>query len=123
MKNGRVELDNRTVWFLNDQRHREDGPAIEFHSGTQEWFLNDQRHRIDGPAVIDIDGDKAWYQNGNLHREDGPAIEWDNGTNEWHLNGQQVTEEEFEHWKVKNDLNKSLHENLAPKLKTKGLKI
>lgn len=34
-----------------------------------------ERHREDGPAVEYADGSKYWYQNGELHREDGPAIE------------------------------------------------
>jgi hypothetical protein len=27
-------------WFLNGVLHREDGPAIEWTSGTQYWYLN-----------------------------------------------------------------------------------
>lgn len=34
-------------WIL----HREDGPAIEYEDGTNEWYINNQRHRIDGPAI------------------------------------------------------------------------
>jgi hypothetical protein len=51
-------------WFLNGDFHREDGPAIEWPSGTKKWLLN-----------------------GELHREDGPAIEWANGYKEWYLRG------------------------------------
>lgn len=27
-------------WFVNDQLHREDGPAIEHANGNKDWFLN-----------------------------------------------------------------------------------
>jgi hypothetical protein len=27
-------------WWLNDQLHREDGPAIEWADGTKSWWLN-----------------------------------------------------------------------------------
>jgi hypothetical protein len=29
-------------WWLNGKFHREDGPAIEYPSGTKEWYLNDE---------------------------------------------------------------------------------
>lgn len=28
------------IWYLNDQLHREDGPAIECANGTKEWYPN-----------------------------------------------------------------------------------
>ncbi len=30
-------------WFLNDKLHREDGPAIEYASGTKYWYLNGEQ--------------------------------------------------------------------------------
>jgi len=74
MKEYKVEVyDSKTIWFnLNDQLHREDGPAIEYKTGS-----------------------KFWYLNGQLHREDGPAIESANGDKFWYLNGQQLSESEF----------------------------
>jgi len=27
-------------WYLNNKKHREDGPAIEYTSGIKDWFLN-----------------------------------------------------------------------------------
>jgi|SRR5579859_2901924 len=48
-------------WLLNDQLHREDGPALEFTNGSKEWCFHGQYHRLDGPAVEHIDGYKAWY--------------------------------------------------------------
>lgn len=107
-----------TVWRLNGRLHREDGPAVEFASGTKVWYHNDLRHREDGPAIEYADGDKHWYRHGlchredgpareyasghkewclddRLHREDGPAIEYANGSRGWYLNSEELTEEEF----------------------------
>ncbi len=30
-------------WYLNDQLHREDGPATEWSDGTREWYLDGKR--------------------------------------------------------------------------------
>ena len=57
-------------WYLNGQRHREDGPAIELSSGTKSWYLNGQRHREDGPAVDYSDGYKSWYLNDTKYTEE-----------------------------------------------------
>ena len=83
-------------WFLNGQRHREDGPAIEFSNGSKHWYLNGKFHREDGPAVEFSNGDKEWWLNGQLHREDGPAIEYSDGNKYWYLNGEKMTEAIFE---------------------------
>jgi hypothetical protein len=37
----------RQKWFLNDKRHRVDGPAMEWADGTKEWFLNDIEYEED----------------------------------------------------------------------------
>jgi len=34
--------ENRIEWYLNNQLHRTDGPAIERADGTRLWYLNDQ---------------------------------------------------------------------------------
>ena len=75
-------------WYQNGERHRLDGPAIEYANGTKSWYQNDKRHRLDGPAVEDANGYKAWHQNGELHRLDGPAVEYASGGKEWHQNGE-----------------------------------
>jgi antitoxin component YwqK of YwqJK toxin-antitoxin module len=67
--------------------------------GTKRWYLNDKRHREDGPAVEWTGGYKAWYLNGNLHREDGPAVECSDGNKSWYINGEKLTEEEFDNRK------------------------
>ena len=86
--------DNRTEWFLNGKRHREDGPAIEWSNGDKSWYKNGKCHREDGPAIEYTSG-KFWYKNGNYHREDGPAIEYANGDKEWYLKGVELSEKEF----------------------------
>jgi hypothetical protein len=38
---GIAELTNGSKnWYLNDKRHRVDGPAIEWADGTKQWVLN-----------------------------------------------------------------------------------
>jgi len=60
---------DRTEWYLNGKRHREDGPAIEWVNGTKAWYLNDKLHRVDGPAIEWADGSKVWYLNGIQYNE------------------------------------------------------
>ena len=87
--------DNGTkFWCLNDELHREDGPAVEYANGDKSWYLKGKLHREDGPASEWANGTKRWYLNGNLHREDGPAIEHADGTKCWYLKGEELTETE-----------------------------
>ena len=53
MKNGKyIECDGEvTRYYKNDEYHREDGPAIEWISGSQYWFRDGKRHRLGGPAI------------------------------------------------------------------------
>jgi hypothetical protein len=64
-------------------------------SGAKFWYLNDQLHREDGPAIEYSNGTKFWYLNDELHREDGPAAEYSDGTKGWFLNGVELSEEEY----------------------------
>ena len=82
-------------WYLNDQLHREDGPAVECPNGTKQWWSNGMCHRENGPAIEWANGRKSWWVNDKLHRLDGPAIENPSGRKEWWLNGNEYTEEEF----------------------------
>lgn len=63
--------------------------------GNREWYLNRKRHREGGPAAEWHDGYKGWYINGKKHREGGPACEWPKGFKKWFLNGIEYTEEEY----------------------------
>lgn len=50
-----------TVWYQNGKRHREDGPAVEYASGTKKWYKNGKPHRFNGPAVEYASGCKEWW--------------------------------------------------------------
>jgi hypothetical protein len=69
--------------------------TVKVYEDKTEWRINGQRHREDGPAVEYTNGDKEWFLNGKLHREDGPAIEYVNGSKSWWINGKQLSEAEF----------------------------
>jgi len=83
-------------YFNKDgKRHRTDGPAVEYASGTKEWYLNGKLHRTDGgPAIELANGSKFWILNGKRHREDGPAVEFANGNKYWYLNDERVEMED-----------------------------
>ena len=36
----KVYPNGSKLWWLNEELHREDGPAIEWLDGTKEWYLN-----------------------------------------------------------------------------------
>ena len=46
-----------------------DGPAIEWHDGTEEWYQNNKRHRENSPAIKFTDGYQAWYIHGKLCKQ------------------------------------------------------
>ena len=70
----RILKSDRIEYKLNGKLHREDGPAIEYASGTKCWYLNGLNHRENGPAVEYPNGTKYWLINGLFHRDDGPAV-------------------------------------------------
>ncbi len=39
--------DGTKAWYLNGQRHREDGPASEYTDGSKGWWLNDKKYTED----------------------------------------------------------------------------
>ena len=67
----KVYLNGDVFWRnKEDQRHREDGPAKEFASGTKSWYINGKRHRKDGPAVEYASGSKQWFIRGVHYTEE-----------------------------------------------------
>lgn len=70
--------------------------CITSREGNNHWYLNGERHREDGPAYEGADGSKQRWINDTHHREDGPAIEYANGNRYWYLNDVQMTEHEFD---------------------------
>ena len=95
MKNGLVKDEDKEIWYLDDEFHREDGPAVKYTNGDKFWFQYGERHRIEGPAVEFANGGKFWYKNDQLHRTDGPAVNYSYGLKEWHIHGEKYTENEF----------------------------
>ena len=39
--------------------------TVKVYPKTKEWYLNDQLHREDGPAIEGTNGYKAWYLKGD----------------------------------------------------------
>ncbi len=123
MRNGKyVDASGIIEWYENDQLHKIDGPA--FVSGESKlWYEHGKLHREDGPAIITSHRNQAWYKHGKQHREDGPAVIHSNGNKEWFINGNQLTQEEFNQWLDKKNLNEKLHSTLAPSPTIKRGKI
>lgn len=104
MKDGLdIDLIGNKRWYLNNQLHREDGPAQEFGAYSEEsykaYFLYNKCHRDGKPAREWANGGKEYYQHGQLHRDDGPAVEHPENHKEWYLHGKKLnceTQEEFE---------------------------
>jgi len=71
-----------------------------------EHTLNGKLHRTNGPARIWDNGTKSWFINGSLHREHGPAVILSNGTKYWFINGKQLSENEFNQYILKHNLEK-----------------
>jgi ribonucleoside-diphosphate reductase alpha chain len=68
-----------------------EGVEVYVDEGGTEWhLLDDEIHREDGPAAIDADGTMQYFVHGKLHRQDGPAIIHPDGREEFYLNGNRV---------------------------------
>jgi len=98
MKNGlNIEEDGTKRYYLNDELHREDGPACEHSNGIKSYWKNGKFHRDGGlPAIEYPNGDKSYLINGKYHREDGPAIEHKKGIF-YYLDGSDLEEQNY--WK------------------------
>jgi hypothetical protein len=81
-------------YYLNDNLHRLDGPAVIQNNGTKYFLVNNKLHRTNGPAIEYENGYKEWYYEGKLHRLNGPAI--DNLYNKkFYIYGIQYLEHEY----------------------------
>jgi len=40
--------------------------------GNKSWYINGNKHREDGPAIEWADGSKYWYINGNYYGDKEP---------------------------------------------------
>jgi len=61
----------------------------------ERWYLNGERHREDGPAVVWADGSKFWYIDDKRHRLYGLAVEYANGRKWFFIAGVEYTEEDY----------------------------
>jgi len=43
--------------------------CVESADGTKRWYLDNEFHRKDGPAIEYVNGTKQWYLNGELLSE------------------------------------------------------
>jgi hypothetical protein len=97
------QIDNEGCEYYKTK----DGYRIEYPNGSKYWYVNGKLHRLDGPAVEypgpNGHGHVGWLQNGEYHRIDGPAYEDDNGQKGWYINGKQMTEKQFNKWRVKHN--------------------
>jgi len=51
--NGPAWIDpNYKKWYVNDELHRTDGPAIEYNNGMVEWWWKGKSYMFDGWADI-----------------------------------------------------------------------
>lgn len=58
------DAEDRIEYRVDGLRHRADGPAVIYPSGTQMWYLHGRHHRVDGPAIEWFDGATAWIIHG-----------------------------------------------------------
>ena len=69
------------------------------------YYVNNEVHREDGPASVWDDGSKYWYCNGVAHREDGPAVEYGHDYSNffvkyrYYINGEEIDPKEFRYRK------------------------
>lgn len=62
-----IHADGTREWKnVEGKRHRLDGPAIEWATGSRNWFVNGVAHREDGPAYEDVTGYCEWWIQGNM---------------------------------------------------------
>ena len=123
LHDGENVRENDIVWIKNGLLHREDGPAIQHALGYIAWYFEGQKHRLDGPAITWKDGSCEWFVHGLRHREDGPACIESDGSKEWWIDDVQLTEEQFNQWLAKKQLNEKLQSSLSEKSEQKKNKI
>lgn len=95
----------------------------KLHLNGCHWWINNQHHRDDGPASEYANGDKHWYKENMKHREDGPAVERIDGTEEWWVFGVKKTGVEYISWLKLYLLKENLEKDLKNKEKLKTIKI
>lgn len=77
----RIETPRYVLYTLNDQYHRDDGPAVLYDNGNYMYYQHGIVHRVGGPTIMELPtatqtGIEVWRVHGILHREGGPARTW-----------------------------------------------
>ena len=62
----KVHTDGYKSWWLNDKRHREDGPALTYSDGRVFWYLNgekltEEEHRVRMYPVVETPKTKELF--------------------------------------------------------------
>ena len=62
----KVYTDGYKSWWLNDKRHREDGPALTYSDGRVFWYLNgekltEEEHRVRMYPVVETPKTKELF--------------------------------------------------------------
>lgn len=80
-----------TLYLLEGDLHRVDGPAKVYGDGTEEFYFEGARHRDHGlPAVISSTGELEYHVHGVLHRDgDLPALVDPEGDEEYWVEGKR----------------------------------
>lgn len=85
-----------------------DNPAYS-SLGINKWYKNGVLHRNnDLPAYIEEQFVLKWYNNGKIHRDNlKPAVKYvhENIAEEFWVNGEQLNEDDFRKYSLKNNLN------------------
>ncbi len=81
---------------------------VKFPDRIEYYNEKGERHRTDGPTIEWDNGDKLWYINGKIHRTDGPACEYPNGTKSWYLNDIRYSEDQYQQEIIKIKLKRIL---------------
>lgn len=71
--------------------------------GATCYYLGDDLHRPDGPAVIWPDNYNIWALHGKFHRLDGPAVVYSFGKEEWWIDGENITGDLIK-WMIENEI-------------------
>ena len=90
----KITYANGTSEWSNSQgiRHRINGPALHYASGTKIWLINGKRHNLNGPAIQYSNGSKIRLINGKPHNINGPASHYTDGSKSWLINGTQYSQ-------------------------------
>jgi hypothetical protein len=56
-----IDRNGDRWWYVGNDLHREDGPAVEFKTGSNFWYIDNKIHRTDGPAIMLYTGHNEWW--------------------------------------------------------------